>query len=58
MKHQFQTIILLVIFIVELQSQEIIFPGLRGDSLLTELKKYYTPKKVLPYDQSQDQIVQ
>jgi hypothetical protein len=56
MKHHIQTIILLVIFIVDLQSQEIIFPGLRGDSLITELKKYYTPKTVLPYDQARTKL--
>ena len=56
MKHQFQTIIILVIFIVDLQSQEIIFPGLRGDSLTTELKKYYTPKTVLKYDEARTKL--
>ena len=56
MKHHIQTIILLVIFFVDLQSQEIIFPGLRGDSLITELKKYYTPKTVLPYDQARTKL--
>ena len=56
MKHQFQTIIIMVISIVDLQSQEIIFPGLRGDSLTTELKRYYTPKTVLPYDQARTKL--
>ncbi|MBP6236511.1 MAG: endonuclease [Saprospiraceae bacterium] len=37
---------------LSLPAQEIILPGLKGDSLLTELKKYYTPKTVLPYDQA------
>ncbi|MBK7635931.1 MAG: endonuclease [Saprospiraceae bacterium] len=46
----------MVISIVDLQSQEIIFPGLRGDSLITELKKYYTPKTVLPYDQARTKL--
>lgn len=35
-----------------LHSQEIIFPGLHGDSLITEIRKYYTPKTVLSYDQA------
>ncbi len=39
-----------------LSSQEIIFPGLKGDSLLTELKKYYTPKTILPYDQARTKL--
>ncbi len=56
MKHHIQTIIIMVISIVDLQSQEIIFPGLRGDSLITELKKYYTPKTVLPYDQARTKL--
>ncbi len=39
-----------------LNSQEIIFPGLRGDSLTTEIKKYYTPKKVLKYDDARTKL--
>ena len=39
-----------------LNAQEIIFPGLRGDSLITELKKYYTPKKVLKYDEARTKL--
>ena len=39
-----------------LSSQEIIFPGLKGDSLLTELKKYYTPQIILPYDQARTKL--
>ena len=46
----------MVISIVDLQSQEIIFPGLLGDSLTTELKKYYTPKTILPYDQARTKL--
>jgi Endonuclease I len=56
MKHHIQTIIIMVIFIVDLQSQEIIFPGLKGDSLLTELKWYYTPKTILSYDQARTKL--
>ncbi|MBK9745045.1 MAG: endonuclease [Saprospiraceae bacterium] len=39
-----------------LTAQEIIFPGLRGDSLTTEIKKYYTPKKVLKYDDARTKL--
>ncbi len=39
-----------------LTAQEIIFPGLRGDSLTTELQKYYTPKKVLKYDDARTKL--
>ncbi len=39
-----------------LSSQEIIFPGLKGDSLLTEIKKYYVPKKVLRYDEARTKL--
>ncbi len=46
----------MVISIVDLQSQEIIFPGLRGDFLITELKRYYTPKTILPYDQARTKL--
>lgn len=46
----------MVISIFDLQSQEIIFPGLRGDSLTTELKKFYTPKTILPYDQARTKL--
>ena len=56
MKHQFQSIIITVISIFDLQSQEIISPGLRGDSLTTELKKYYTPKTVLKYDEARTKL--
>jgi len=39
-----------------LNSQEIIFPGLREDSLTIELKRYYTPKTVLLYDQARTKL--
>ncbi len=39
-----------------LNAQEIIFPGLRGDSLTTELQKYYTSKKVLNYDDARTKL--
>lgn len=44
------------ILIINLNAQEIIFPGLKGDSLITELKKYYTPKTVPPYDQARTKL--
>jgi Endonuclease I len=54
MKHKF----LFLIFIshLTLNCQEIIFPGLKGDSLLTELKRYYTPKRVLKYDEARTKL--
>ena len=39
-----------------LNSQEIILPGLHGESLITEIRKYYTPKTVLPYDQARTKL--
>ena len=39
-----------------INAQEIIFPGRHGDSLITELKRYYTPKIVLPYDQARTKL--
>jgi Endonuclease I len=58
MKHKF-LILTLFSFLTSsltLHSQEIIFPGLYGDSLITEIKKYYTPKTVLPYDQARTKL--
>lgn len=55
-----QNIALVTIFtfisFLNIQSQEILFPGLKGDTLLTELKKYYTPKTILPYDQARTKL--
>ena len=56
MKHKFLFSTLILYLNLPLYSQEIIFPGLRGDSLITELKKYYTPKTVLPYDQARTKL--
>jgi len=39
-----------------LLGQEIIFPGLKGDSLISEIVKYYKPKKVLAYDESRTKL--
>ena len=50
------SIIISLIFSINLNAQEILFPGLRGDSLITELKKYYTPKTILPYDQARTKL--
>ena len=47
---------LILISSISLSSQEIILPGLKGDSLLTEIKKYYTPKKVLRYDEARTKL--
>jgi len=52
MKHKSLFIFLTFISNLTLNCQEILFPGLKGDTLFTELKKYYTPKTILPYDQA------
>ncbi len=52
MNHKSLLSFLTLISTLNLSAQEILFPGLRGDSLLTELKKYYTPKSILSYDQA------
>ncbi len=39
-----------------LNCQEILFPGLKGDSLITEIKRYYTPKRVLKYDEARTKL--
>ena len=46
------TLLLTIIITTSINSQEIILPDLRGDSLITEIRKYYTPKTVLSYDQA------
>ncbi len=58
MNNKLQILITSLIFTLyqSSSSQEIIFPGLKGDSLLIELKKYYTPKTVLPYDQARTKL--
>jgi uncharacterized protein len=38
--------------------QEIIFPGLKGDSLRKELVRYYTPKNIDDYDQTRLKLYQ
>lgn len=54
MKHNF---LFLISFLTStLTAQEIILPGLHGDSLITELIKYYTPKKVLKYDDARTKL--
>jgi len=54
MQHKtlFSILVLILYSSLTLQAQEIILPGVKEDSLITELKKYYTPKTVLPYDQA------
>ncbi len=56
MKHKSLISFLTFISILTLNGQEILFPGLKGDSLITELKKYYTPKTILPYDQARTKL--
>ena len=36
--------------------QEIIFPGLKGDSLKNAIIAFYTPSKILPYDQARAKL--
>lgn len=36
--------------------QEIVFPGLKGDSLKNVLISFYTPSKILPYDQARTKL--
>ncbi len=55
-KFLFLILFLFLFLSLTLHSQEIIFPGLRGDSLTTELQKYYTPKKVLKYDDARTKL--
>lgn len=52
----FSSILAFIFIANSVNSQEIILPGLKGDSLLTELKKYYTPKTILPYDQARTKL--
>ena len=62
MKHKtlfsisFLTLISTLFSSLTLSSQEIIFPYLKGDSLHNELKRYYAPKTVLPYDQARTKL--
>ncbi|MFZ1562562.1 MAG: endonuclease [Saprospiraceae bacterium] len=56
MTQKFLFSILISFLTLTLNCQEILFPGLRGDSLITELKKYYTPKTILPYDQARTKL--
>ena len=36
--------------------QEIIFPGLKGDSLRNAIVTFYTPSNILPYDQARTKL--
>ena len=56
MKHIVLILTLFSILTSSLHAQEIIFPGLHGDSLITEIKTYYTPKTVLTYDQARTKL--
>ena len=53
---QISTLISTLFLSLTLNSQEIIFPGLHGDTLITEIRKYYTPKTVHPYDQARTKL--
>jgi hypothetical protein len=50
------SITIFVIFSTSNLAQEIILPSLKSDSLITELIKYYTPKKVLKYDDARTKL--
>ena len=54
MKVYIYSLILLISQIVF--GQEIIFPGLKGDSLKNALVTFYTPSKILPYDQARTKL--
>ncbi|HLO55509.1 MAG TPA: endonuclease [Saprospiraceae bacterium] len=56
MKHIVLILTLFSILTSPLLSQEIIFPGLHGDSLVTEIRRYYTPKTVIPYDKARTKL--
>ena len=56
MKFLFSTLTLIFFSTLTLNCQEIIFPGLKGDSLITEIKRYYTPKRVLKYDEARTKL--
>ena len=56
MKFLFSTLTLIFFSTLTLKSQEILFPGLKGDSLITEIKRYYTPKRVLKYDEARTKL--
>ncbi len=50
------SIIISLIFSINLNAQEILFPGLKGDSVIREIRRYYTPKTILPYDQARSKL--
>lgn len=56
MKYKILSFISFLTLTSTLNTQEIIFPGLHGDSLISEIRKYYTPKTVLPYDQARAKL--
>ncbi|MGB4839760.1 MAG: endonuclease [Saprospiraceae bacterium] len=51
------TYFILMLIIPKISSgQEIIFPGLKGDSLKNALVAFYTPSKILTYDQARTKL--
>ncbi len=56
LKQIFYSIAILLFSFSSLSGQEIIFPGLRGDSLTKMLVNYYTPATILPYDQARTKL--
>ena len=56
MTQKFLFSILISFSSLTLNCQEILFPGLKGDSLISEIRRYYTPKNVLPYYQARTKL--
>lgn len=56
MTQKFLFSILISFSSLTLNCQEILFPGLKGDSLISEIRRYYTPKTILPYDQARTKL--
>lgn len=54
MKVYFYSLTLLMSHVIS--GQEIIFPRLKGDSLKSELISFYTPSKILTYDQARTRL--
>jgi len=56
MTQKFLFSILISFSSLTLNCQEILFPGLKGDFLISEIRRYYTPETILPYDQARTKL--
>ena len=56
MTQKFLFSILISFLTLTLSSQEILFPGLKGDFLISEIRRYYSPETILPYDQARTKL--